>query len=153
MKTKKDNNLYFKNKRVYFDYDVLDKIEAGIQLTGTEVKSLRDSKVSLIGSFCIFKEDGLYVKGTDIATYDDGTYNNHDPKRDRKILLHKKELEKLKVKLEEKGLSIVPLSIYTNQNNMFKMEIGVCKGRKAVDKREYIKERETKRELKEVSYK
>ena len=148
MKKKKYNTLEFRNKRVFFDYKIFDKIEAGLILTGTEVKSIRDSKISLNGSFCIIKDDGLYVKGIDIAVYSEGSYNNHEPKRDRKLLLHKKQIEKLKIKMEEKSLTIVPIKLYPNEYGIFKLEIGIAKGRKKSDKREYIKERETLIEIK-----
>lgn len=139
----------FNNKRVFFDYEILEKFEAGVVLYGTEVKSIRNSKVSLNGAFCVFNGKELYLKGSDIAVYNEGSYNNHEPKRDRKLLLHKKELNKLKKKLEEKGLAIVPIKLYPNGNNLFKMEIALARGRKTINKKEYIRERETKRELKE----
>ncbi len=141
----------FKNKRVFFDYEVFDKIEAGIVLTGTEIKSIRNSKVNINGSFCIFQDNELFIRGIDIAAYDEGSYLNHDPKRDRKLLLHRKQLNKLKAKLDEKGLTIVPIKLYPNENGIYKIEIGVGKGRKNQDKREYIKERDTKREMKDIT--
>lgn len=147
-KNKKVSNT-FNNKRVFFDYEILEKFEAGVVLQGTEVKSIRNGKVSLNGTFCVFNGKELYLKGSDIAVYNEGSYNNHEPKRDRKLLLHKKELNKLKKKIEEKGLTIVPIKLYPNENNLFKMEIALARGRKTVNKKEYIRERETKRELKE----
>jgi len=149
MKNKKSNNLLFKNKRVFFDYDIVDKIEAGIILMGTEVKSIRNGKISMNGSFCIIKDNEVFIKGMDISIYDEGSINNHDPKRDKKLLLHKKQINKIKIKLEEKGFTIVPIKIYPNENGIFKVEIGIGKGRKVADKREYIKDRESKRELKD----
>lgn len=148
-KKEKNKSGVFRNKRVFFDYEILEKIESGIVLTGTEIKSIRNGKVSINGSFCVFNNNELFLKGSDIAIYDEGSYLNHDPKRDRKLLLHKKELKKLKIKLEEKGLTIVPIRLYPNENNIYKLEIGLAKGRKNVDKRSYIKDRETKKELKE----
>jgi len=141
----------FKNKRVFFDYEVFDKIEAGIVLTGTEIKSIRNSKVNINGSFCIFQDNELFIRGIDIAAYDEGSYLNHDPKRDRKLLLHRKQLNKLKAKLDEKGLTIVPIKLYPNENGIYKIEIGVGKGRKTVDKRNLLKERDTKREMKDIT--
>ncbi|MFW6225607.1 MAG: SsrA-binding protein [bacterium] len=146
----KSNNGTFRNKRVFFDYEITEKIEAGIVLTSTEIKSIRNSKININGSFCIFNGNELYIKGVDIAIYDEGSYLNHDPKRDRKLLLHKKELKRLKAKLEEKGFTIVPIKFYPNENNIYKVEIGLAKGRKNVDKRSYIKDRETKKELREI---
>ena len=147
----KSNEKVFNNKRVYFDYNITEKFEAGVVLQGTEVKSIRDGKVSMNGSYCIFNDNGeLFIKGMDISTYKEGSYNNHDAKRDRKLLLHKKELKKLKVKLEEKGLTIVPIRMYSNQHGIFKIEIALANGRKSKDKREYIRERETKNEVKDA---
>lgn len=147
----KDKKLIFRNKRAFFDYDITDKIEAGIQLQGTEVKSIREGKVSLVGSFCYFLNDTeLFIKDMDIAVYDEGSYNNHEPKRERKLLLHKKELEKLKIKTDERGFAIIPLRLYPNDRNIFKMEIGIGKGRKKADKRDYIKDREITREMKDA---
>ncbi len=148
---KKTEGGTFKNKRVFFDYEVFDKIEAGIVLTGTEIKSIRNSKVNINGSFCIFQDNELYIRGTDIAIYDEGSYLNHDPKRDRKLLLHRKQLNKLKTKLDEKGLTIVPIKLYPNENGIYKIEIGLGKGRKTQDKRDYIRERDTKREMKDIT--
>jgi SsrA-binding protein len=146
----KANNKTFNNKRVFFDYIILEKIEAGLVLQGTEVKSIREGRVTLNGSFCVFNNGELFIKGMDIAIYDEGSYNNHDPKRDKKLLLHNKELTKLKKNIEEKGLTIVPIRLYANKDNIFKLEIGLAKGRKAVDKREYIKEREITKEIREL---
>jgi len=148
MKNKKSNTLLFKNKRVFFDYDIVDKIEAGIILSGTEVKSIRDGKISMNGSYCIINDNEIFIKGVDIAIYDEGSLNNHEPKRDRKLLLHKKQINKIKIRLEEKGFTIVPIKLYPNENGIFNIELGIGKGRKVGDKREYIKDRETKRELK-----
>ena len=150
MKNKKPNTLLFKNKRVFFDYDIVDKIESGIILTGTEVKSIRNGKISMNGSYCIINDNEIFIKGMDIAIYDEGSLNNHEPKRDRKLLLHKKQINKIKSKLEEKGFTIVPIKLYPNENGIFKIELGIGKGRKIGDKREYIKDRETKRELKNL---
>ncbi|MFW6226243.1 MAG: SsrA-binding protein SmpB [bacterium] len=149
-KNKKDTKLMFRNKRAYFDYEVYDKYEAGIMLQGTEVKSIRNGNASLIGSFCYFNEGELFVKDMDISTYEEGSYNNHEPKRDRKLLMHKGELNKLIEKTSERGFAIIPLKMYPNDKNIFKVEIALVKGRKKVDKREYIKEREIKREMKDA---
>ena len=152
MKKKITKNLMFRNKRAYFDYEITEKYEAGIVLVGTEIKSIRNSKTSIVGSFCYFNSDGeLFIKDMDIAIYEEGSYNNHEPKRERKLLMHKRELNKLKSKIEEKGFTIIPLRFYPNSNNIFKIEIGLAKGRKTSDKRDYIKEREIKRELEDVT--
>ena len=149
-KDKKDGGM-FKNRRVFFDYEILDKVESGIVLTGTEIKSVRNGKISINGAFCVFVDKELFVRGMDIAVYDEGSYLNHDPKRDRKLLLHKKQLNRLKSKLDERGLTIVPIKLYSNENGIYKMEIGLAKGRKTVDKRNYIKDRDTEREMKSIT--
>jgi len=141
----------FKNRRVFFDYEILDKIEAGLMLVGTEIKSIRNGKVNINGTFCIFVGKELFIRGMDIAIYDEGSYLNHEPKRDRKLLLHRKQLNRLKIKLDEKGLTVVPIKLYQNDDGIYKMEVGLAKGRKTVDKREYIKDRDTKRELKSIT--
>lgn len=149
MKKKLESGTY-KNRRVFFDYEILDKFEVGIVLTGTEIKSVREGKVTVNGAFCIFVGKELFIRGMDIAVYDEGSYLNHDPKRDRKLLLHKRELNRLKSKLDERGLTIVPIKLYPNDNGIYKIEAGLAKGRKVADKREYIKDRDSKRELKAV---
>ena len=134
---------------MFFDSEILEKFEAGIVLQGTEVKSIRNGKVSLNGSFCVFIGKELFIKGSDISVYNEGSYNNHVPKRDRKLLMHRKELNRLKKKIEEKGLTIVPIKLYTNEKNIYKLEVGLARGRKTHNKKEYIRERESKKELKE----
>lgn len=146
--SKKKDKFVFNNKRVFFDYDILEKIEAGIILTGTEVKSIRNSKININGTFCIIVDNEIYIKGMDIALYEEGSFTNHEPKRDRKLLLHKKQINRIKIKLEEKGLSVVPIKIYENDKGIFKVEIGIGKGRKNINKKEYIKERELKKSIK-----
>ena len=147
--------LHIKNKKARRDYELFDKFIAGIQLFGTEIKAIRNGKASINDSYCVLlpiknkpNVFELWIK-MHISEYSHGTYNNHEPKRDRKLLLHKKQLNRLKIKLEEKGLTIVPIRIYPNERGIYKVEIGVAKGRNKGDKREYIKDRETKRELKE----
>lgn len=148
-KDKKD--LSFNNKKVFFNYNIFDKYEAGIMLKGSEIKSLRTGKANLNGAFCIFNEKGeLFLRDSDISTYDNASYNNHEPKADRKLLLHKKELVKLKKKNDEKGMTVVPIKIYLDDNGRFKIEIALAKGKNNSDKREYIKDRETKRELRDL---
>ena len=146
---KKKQPLVFRNKRAYFDYEISEKYEAGIILVGTETKSIRNSKVSLVGSFCYFNSDGeLFIKDMDIAIYEEGSYNNHEPKRERKLLMHKKELAKLKKRTDERGLTLIPLRLYPNSRNIFKVELGLAKGRKKGDKRLYVAEREEKKKIK-----
>jgi SsrA-binding protein len=144
------SELLFKNKRVFFDFNIFDKFEAGIMLVGSEVKSIRDRNISINGAFCVFVGSELFLKDTNISIYNDASYNNHDPKRDRKLLLHKKELRKLQEKVDEKGMTIVPIKMYLNEKGIFKVEIALAKGKNAVDKREYIKERESKKEINDL---
>ena len=137
-----------KNRSAYFEYYIDDKFIAGIMLTGTEVKSLRAGKASFNDSYCLIHQDELWLKSLHIAEYSHGTVNNHDPVRDRKLLLNKKEIKKLQAKMKEKGYTIVPLRIFFNEKNLAKVEIGLAKGKKLYDKRETIKQRDTEREMK-----
>lgn len=119
-----------------------------MMLTGTEVKAIRDGKVSFNDSYCLLDRGELYVKGLHISPYEFGSYANHNPTRERKLLLKKKELDKIAQKLKEKGFTIIPLSIYFNERGYAKMKIGLGKGKKLHDKRESIKQRESDREIK-----
>jgi SsrA-binding protein len=137
-----------KNRSAYHDYFIEDKYDAGMVLVGTEIKSIRDGKVSFTDSFCIFHQGELWVKNMHIAEYRFGTTNNHIAVHDRKLLLNKRELRKLEGKLKDKGYTIVPLKIFFNEKGLAKLEIGLGKGKKLYDKRETIKERDTDREIK-----
>lgn len=137
-----------KNRQAYFEYFIDDKYDAGMVLLGTEVKSIRDGKVSFNDSFCLFFKDELWLRGMYIAEYSLGTSNNHIAVHDRKLLLTKKELKKIQNKLTDKGYTIVPLRVFFNDKNMAKIEIGLGKGKKLHDKRETIKKKETDREIK-----
>ena len=136
-----------RNKRATFDYEVLDTYTAGLVLTGTEVKSLRAGKAGLTDTFCIFDKGELWLKNAYIAEYFYGTYNNHNSHRDRKLLLSRKELRNLANDSKEPGLTIVPLRLFFNEKGLVKMEIALCKGKKQYDKRDSIKEQESRREL------
>lgn len=140
--------MEIKNRSAYFEYYVDDKYIAGIALLGTEVKSLRAGRASFNDSYCLFQDGELWVKSLHIAEYTHGTYNNHNPLRDRKLLLQKRELKKLQSKIKEKGYTVIPLRIFFNEKNLAKMEIGLAKGKKLHDKRESIKARDTEREMK-----
>ena len=142
-----DKTLRIKNKRAFFDYEILDKYTAGIQLYGTEVKSIRDSKLSFTDAYCIFINNELWLRGIHIAEYRFGSYNNHTPKRDRKLLLNKKELNKIQKKVKEKALTIVPLIIFFSKSGFVKLEIGIARGKKQFDKRETIKQKDSKRDI------
>ncbi len=140
-------NISIRNKRASFDYEILDTYIAGIVLTGTEIKSIRLGKAALTDCYCYFHAGELYVRGMNISEYHWGTYNNHVPKRDRKLLLQKKELKKLERVTQDNGITIVGLTLFVNEKGLAKLKIGVARGRKNYDKREYIREKDTKREL------
>jgi SsrA-binding protein len=147
MATKPDSGekLIASNKKALHDYFVLHKFEAGIALTGTEVKSLREGKVNFKDSYVIFKDDECFLFGTHISPYTHGNLMNHDPERTRKLLLHRREIEKLRTQTTEKGLSVVPLRLYFKGGRV-KTEIAVVRGKKQYDKRETEKRREADRE-------
>jgi SsrA-binding protein len=141
------NSPVVRNKRASFDYEVLDTYTAGLVLAGTEVKSLREGKAGLTDTYCLFDKGELWVKNAYIAEYFYGTYNNHNSHRDRKLLLSRRELRNLENDSKETGLTIVPLKIFFNEKGIAKMEIALCRGKKQYDKRESIKEKDSKREL------
>jgi len=136
-----------KNKKAYQNFEFIETYIAGIILKGTEIKSIRAGKVSFTDSFCYFFNEELWLKSVHIAEYEFGNILNHDPVRDRKLLLNKNELLKLKQKSEEKGLSIVPVKIFISKNNLAKVELALCKGKKMYDKRADLKEKDIKREI------
>lgn len=137
-----------RNRQAYYDYFIDEKYDAGMVLTGTEVKSLRQGKASFNDSYCIVNDGELWVKSLHIAEYSHGTTSNHDPIRDRKLLLTKKEIKKIEGKIKEKGVTVVPLRIFFSEKGLAKMELGLGRGKKMYDKRETIKERDTQREMK-----
>ena len=143
-------NISIRNKRATYDFEILDTYIAGIVLTGTEIKSLRLGKASLTDCYCYFNNGELFVRGMNISEYHWGTYNNHMPKRDRKLLLNRKELLKLQRSLQDKGLSVVGLKLFINERGLAKLQIGLGKGRKSFDKREYIKEQNARKEISQV---
>jgi len=134
------------NRKARHDYTVLDTVECGIQLTGTEVKSIRGAKVSLAGAYGAVLKGELWLVGADIATYEFGNRFNHNPKRDRKLLVHAKEVRELKMKTEAKGLTLVPLKMYLRHGRI-KVEIGVCRGKALHDKRETLKNKALRRDM------
>ena len=136
------------NRSAYHEYFIDAKYEAGMVLLGTEVKSLRAGKLSFADSYCLVHKGEIWVKSLNIAEYSHGTANNHDPVRDRKLLLQKKEIKKIDAKLREKGYTLVPLRIYFNEKGLAKMEIGLAKGKKLHDKRETLKKKDVEREMK-----
>ncbi|CDF11682.1 ssrA-binding protein [Mycoplasma sp. CAG:776] len=137
--------IEIKNKKAYFDYMILEEIEAGISLVGTEIKSVRKGSVDLKDSFITIKNNEAFVLNMYIAKYEEGNRFNHDERRTRKLLLHKKEIKKLKEKIKIEGLTLIPLKLYFKKNYV-KVLVGICKGKKLYDKRASIKERDLKRE-------
>lgn len=144
MKLQKTINI--KNKKASFEYYFLEEYAAGMVLTGTEIKSVREGKVSMADAYCFFNKGELYVKNLNISRYENGTYFNHDPLRERKLLLTRRELRKLENKLTDKGLTIIPTRLFINDSGLAKMEIALAKGKKLYDKRDSIKEKDMKRE-------
>ena len=140
--------MELKNRSAFHEYFFDNKYVAGIVLTGTEVKSLREGKASFNDSYCIIHKGEIWLKSLHIAEYSHGTVNNHDPVRDRKLLLEKREIRKIEAKLKEKGYTLIPLLIFFNEKNLVKVEIGLGKGKKLHDKRETIKKRDVEREMK-----
>ncbi|OIP82391.1 MAG: SsrA-binding protein [Porphyromonadaceae bacterium CG2_30_38_12] len=146
----KKSSVLIKNKRATFDYEITERFTAGIQLFGTEIKSIRDGKASLVDTFCTFISNELWVRNMHIATYFFGTYNNHEVRRDRKLLLQRKELKKLLKATKETGFTIVPTKLFINDKGLAKIEIGLARGKKNYDKRESLKEKEDKRAIDRV---
>ncbi|WP_374330408.1 SsrA-binding protein SmpB [Soonwooa sp.] len=142
-----ERNVTILNKRARFEYELLEEVEAGIVLTGTEIKSLRSSKASITEAFCQFIDKELYIINMLIDEYKLGTFYNHKIKRERKLLLHKQELQKWEKKMKDVGVTIVPLKLYINDRGKAKIKIALAKGKKLFDKREAIKDRENKRNL------
>lgn len=144
---KKVPNINIKNRRASFDYIVTETYTAGIVLTGTEIKSIRQSKASLVDTYCTFINEELWVKNMHVAEYFYGSYNNHTARRDRKLLLERKELRKLKQAVKNPGFTIVPLKLFINEKGLAKLVIALARGKHEYDKRESIKERDDKREI------
>ena len=140
--------MEIRNRSAYYEYHIDDKYVAGIMLTGTEVKSLREGKANFNDAYCLFQKGELWIRSFHISEYSHGTVNNHDPIRERKLLLNRRELKKLEARIKEKGYTIIPLRLFFNEKNLAKVEIGLAKGKQLHDKRESIKQRDTEREMK-----
>lgn len=140
-------SINIKNRKASFEYEFINKFIAGISLKGTEIKSIRNNKASISDAYCIFIDEILVVKNLHIAEYPNGGYLNHEPKRDRKLLLNKQEIHKISGKVKEKGNSIIPIRLFINEKGKAKLEIALAKGKKIYDKRYSIKEKDQKREL------
>jgi len=143
----KQTDINIKNKKASFDYAFIETFTAGLVLTGTEIKSIREGKASLVDTYCFFELDELWVKNMHIAHYLFGTFNNHDTKRDRKLLLTRKELVKLKRASMSPGYTIVPVRLFINEKGLAKLVIALAKGKKEYDKRESLKEKDDKRQM------
>ncbi|HBC77500.1 MAG TPA: SsrA-binding protein [Bacteroidales bacterium] len=141
------SDITIRNKKASHDYEFLEKYIAGIKLTGTEIKSIRAGKATLTDSFCTFRDGELFIKGMHIAEYWWGNLNNHDPLRERKLLLKGRELRKIERKVKEAGLTIIVIKVFINEKGLAKAEIAVSKGKKEYDKRETLKRKDSEREL------
>lgn len=146
-KKKLDNKVVIKNKRATFDYEILDTYTAGIVLYGTEIKSLRAGKASLVETYCINHNGEIWVKNMYIGEYFYGTYNNHEPRRDRKLLLNKREIRTLSSEIKNTGITLIPTRLFINDKGLAKLVIGLAKGKKQYDKRASLKEKDQKREM------
>jgi SsrA-binding protein len=143
----RSENIVIKNKKASHDFEFLEKFVAGIQLTGTEIKSIRSGKATLVDSFCVFRQGELYIKGMHISEYWWGNLNNHDPLRERKLLLTAHELKKIGRKVKESGNTIVAIKVFINDRGLAKVEIAISKGKKEYDKRETLKRKDATREM------
>jgi len=141
------SDIVIRNKKASHDYEFLDKYIAGIQLTGTEIKSIRSGKATLTDSFCVFRDGELFIKGMHISEYWWGNLNNHDPLRERKLLLTARELRKIERKVKEGGLTVIAIKVFINDRGLAKAEIAISRGKKEYDKRETLKRRDSEREL------
>ena len=140
--------MEIKNRQAFYEYFIDDTFTAGMMLLGTEVKSLRAGKCSFNDSYCLLHKGEVFIKSLHIAEYSHGTVNNHDPIRERKLLLNRREIKKIEGKIKEKGYTIIPLKIFFNEKNIVKIEIGLARGKKLHDKRDTIRQRDTEREMK-----
>ncbi len=146
-KDKIEKTVEIKNKRASFEYYFLDTYNAGIVLSGTEIKSIRQGKVNLTDAYCVIQKNELYIRQMHISKYNEGTHYNHDPLNDRKLLLQKREIKKIENKLKDVGLTIVPTRLYISDRGFAKVDIAMAKGKKLFDKRDSIKEKDVKRDL------
>ena len=145
--SKISNTVNIENRRAKFDYQFLDTLTAGMVLKGTEIKSIREGKAALADSYCFFKNDELYVRNLHITEYENASFTNHDPMRERKLLLSRQELNKLQKKVKDQGLTIVPVKLFINDKGFAKLNIALAKGKKLFDKRDDIKKRDIEREM------
>lgn len=144
------NKVHIKNRRARYDYEFLETFVAGMQLFGTEIKAIREGKAALNDSYCLFLNGELFIRGMHIAEYSHGNINNHEPYRDRKLLLNKRELSKLEAKMKNVGNTIIPVALFINDRGLAKLEIALAKGKKQFDKRESIKQKDIERQMKRL---
>ncbi len=142
-----EKSISIRNKRASHEYYLIQEVTAGIQLTGTEIKSIRDATASIADAYCTFTGTELFVRNMHIAEYSLGTHYNHEPKRDRKLLLTRRELKKLSVKVKERGFTIIPVLLFINENGLAKLTIALARGKHAYDKRETLKQKDMQREI------
>lgn len=147
---KQQKTIHIKNRKAKFNYEFLEKFTAGIVLKGTEIKSLREGKASIAESFCEFQDGELFVINMNVEEYSHASHFNHAPKSERKLLLNKRELKKLEKDVRNSGLTIIPLDLFINEKGLAKLNIALAKGKKEYDKRETIKERDTKKKLSQI---
>ncbi|MDR1332276.1 MAG: SsrA-binding protein SmpB [Tannerella sp.] len=145
--SKANSNILIKNKRATFDYELLETFTAGIVLTGTEIKSLRAGKASLVDTYCVVERGEVWVKNMYIAEYFYGTYNNHSERRERKLLLNRKEIRRLETSVRNSGFTIVPTRLFINEKGLAKVAVAIARGKREYDKRESIRARDDKREM------
>ncbi|MGO3182223.1 MAG: SsrA-binding protein SmpB [Aequorivita sp.] len=143
-------SVKIKNRKARFEYEILDTYTAGIVLRGTEIKSIREGKASIAESFCEFSNNELFVINMTVQEYSHATHYNHVPKSERKLLLNRNELKKLEKEVKNSGLTIIPLTLFTNNKGLAKMDIALCRGKKEYDKREAIKDRDSKKQLSRI---
>lgn len=143
----KQANINIKNRKVSFEYELIERFIAGMKLVGTEIKSIRNGKANLSDSYCQFYSGELFVKNLHISEYEMGTHFNHEAKRDRKLLLNRKELQKLEKKVKESGFTIMPVRLFINERGLAKLEIALARGKKVYDKRETLKQKDAQREM------
>lgn len=148
MKPNIQQKISIKNRRASFDYSFIETYTAGLVLLGTEIKAIRQGKAALVDSFCYFRKGELYVKNLNISEYTEGNLYNHEPQRERKLLLSKQELSKLEKKMKDQGLTIIPITLFTSDSGYAKLEIALAKGKKLFDKRDDIKAKDIDRDLK-----
>ncbi|MEQ8909948.1 MAG: SsrA-binding protein SmpB [Vicingaceae bacterium] len=147
MSKKLETNVNIRNKKASYKYELIDKYEAGLQLEGTEIKSIREGKASIKEGYCAFKGGELFVFNINISPYEDASFKNHDPNRPRKLLLHKHELDKLFKQKKDVGLTIIPTKLFINSRGFAKLLIALAKGKKMQDKRESLKAKDAKRQM------